>query len=185
MIWFAFTPVINPFDLEFRDNCLYALDFIVLYRYGLFIWRSILGFFMIKCLLITKSSQFSVCHFYLCLFLTLTQAGHETSRKMRHGDDNGDDKGEEGSSTPKCQRLDPDGILHSTPVRRSSSELFDPGCTPVSAGQRAEGSAVGSEQPGTEFLTPKCPPLRRLSTNTQSALRRAVLSTETRVGTGA
>ena len=110
------------------------------------------------------------------------QAGNEASRKTCVGDDNGDD-GADGGSTPKRPCLDADSILHSTPVRRSSSELFDPGCTPVAAGERAEGSAIRSEQTGTEFITPKRPPLRRLSTNTESALRRAILTTETRVGT--
>ena len=110
------------------------------------------------------------------------QAGNEATRKTRVGDDNGDD-GTDGGSTPKRPCLDSDSILHSTPVRRSSSELFDPGCTPVAAGERAEGSASRNEQTGTEFITPKRPPLRRLSTNTESALRHAILTTETRVGT--
>ena len=115
--------------------------------------------------------------FCRCVF----QAENETSRKVCQGDDNGDDKGDV-NSTPKRPCLDSDDILHSTPVRRSSSELFDSGCTPIPAGKRAEGSASGSEQMGTEFVTPKRPPLRRLSTNTESALRHAVLTTETRVG---
>lgn len=71
-------------------------------------------------------------------------------------------------------------LLHSTPVlRRGSTELFEPECTPISGEKRA--LETQSEQ-GQDFVTPKrVKPLRRLSTNTDSTLRRAILSSQLKV----
>ncbi|XP_053396986.1 uncharacterized protein LOC123552830 [Mercenaria mercenaria] len=68
-------------------------------------------------------------------------------------------------------------LLHSTPVlRRGSTELFEPECTPITGEKRPLGSQ-GDQ--GGEFVTPKrIRPLRRLSTNTESTLRRAILSSQ-------
>ncbi|KAK7493090.1 hypothetical protein BaRGS_00015611 [Batillaria attramentaria] len=89
---------------------------------------------------------------------------------------------EEAGSPPKRPRLESDGVMHSTPVRRASAELFETGCTPIasvsskdSSAQPGEGEGKSSEGAARdEFVTPKRPPLRRLSTNTESALRRAI-----------
>ncbi|KAL8581748.1 hypothetical protein ACOMHN_043166 [Nucella lapillus] len=101
-----------------------------------------------------------------------------TSRKVAGSDEDR----LHGSSTPKRQRLDEEGIIrHSTPVgRRSSSDLFDLTCTPISAGRKGESSGGQGETTDSGFVTPKHPPLRRLSTNTQAALTKAMLTADQR-----
>lgn len=80
-------------------------------------------------------------------------------------------------------------ILHSTPVmRKDSTELFELECTPIASGSGESGSQEEDVIPGSQekveqgFVTPKrIRPLRRLSTNTDKALRRALLSTQVKV----
>ena len=99
------------------------------------------------------------------------------------------DDDELGISPPlKKSRLDEYSQFHSTPVtRRSSSDLFESGCTPIGSGRVTP--TIGDEEDKEEdqseagFITPKRirPPLRRLSTNTESTLRRAILTTQMKV----
>lgn len=107
------------------------------------------------------------------------------------------------SPLEKQPRLDDSSQLHSTPVtRRSSSDLFDSYCTPIPSGGitpglegdgRVMSASEGSVTPtldqkeenrsGQHFVTPKRirPPLRRLSISTESALRRAIITSQMKV----
>lgn len=71
-------------------------------------------------------------------------------------------------------------LLHSTPLlRRGSTELFELECTPITGQKRALDT---NDDQGQEFVTPKrIRPLRRLSTNADNALRRALLSLQVKV----
>jgi hypothetical protein len=71
-------------------------------------------------------------------------------------------------------------LLHSTPVlRRGSTDLFEPECTPIT-GEKRNRNSQGDE--GSDFMTPKrIRPIRRLSTQTDSTLRKAILSSQVRV----
>ena len=76
------------------------------------------------------------------------------------------------------------GVMHSTPLlRRQSTELFDSACTPITAGlgtKQSQGSNTGAG--AQEFVTPKPGRrMRRMSTNTETTLRRALLSTHAKV----
>ena len=107
----------------------------------------------------------------------------------------------------KQPRLDDSSLLHSTPMvkRRSSADLFEASYTPIATdrvsptldGNRLtpavdssgrvtptqEGEGQKEEQSGEGFVTPKRirPPLRRLSTNTDTSLRRAIINTQMKV----
>lgn len=80
-------------------------------------------------------------------------------------------------------------VLHSTPVvRRQSTELFESECTPIASGgsgsQEETHSSKESQREGAEagFVTPKrIRPLRRLSSKTESTLRKAILSSQAKV----
>ena len=71
-------------------------------------------------------------------------------------------------------------LLHSTPVlRRGSTDLFEPECTPIAGEKRVRSS---QDDQGKDFMTPKRKrPIRRLSTQTDSTLRRAILSSQVKV----
>lgn len=82
-------------------------------------------------------------------------------------------------STPRHPSPALVSVFHSTPVRRTSSELFDTECTPITS--RCLSQPVLSEEGErkevkVKLATHQCPPLRRLSTNTQSALRHTIFS---------
>ena len=111
------------------------------------------------------------------------------------------------SPSIKQPRLDDSSQLHSTPMvkRRSSADLFEASYTPITTdrvspmldGNRLtpavdssgrvtptqEGEGHKEEQSGEGFVTPKRirPPLRRLSTNTDTSLRRAIINTQMKV----
>lgn len=99
------------------------------------------------------------------------------------------DASESGSQEKDNCSETPDDVLHSTPVmRRQSTELFVTECTPIadspgeSSSQEGEEPARSQEEGPAGFITPKrIRPLRRLSTNTDSALRRAILTTQIKV----
>ena len=109
------------------------------------------------------------------------------------------------SPSVKQPRLDDSSQLHSTPMmkRRSSADLFEASYTPIatdrvtptldgttpavdSSGRvtpTQEEDVKQEEQLGQGFVTPKRirPPLRRLSTNTDTTLRRAIITTQMKV----
>lgn len=118
-----------------------------------------------------------------------TEQGTKTSEATStaaHSIKPDESEGNDHSSTPaKRQRLHTDRVMQSTPVRRSSRELFETGCTPIAAQDspvQAGESGVRTTEGGgrEEFVTPKRPPLRRLSTNTESALRRAINTSQSK-----
>jgi len=97
---------------------------------------------------------------------------------------------EHSQGTQEPSQTEDESILHSTPLlRRQSTDLFEPECTPIAAGtqptpgnksQGSQGSQGG--QGNEEFVTPhRARPLRRLSTNTAATLRRAILNTQMKV----
>ena len=115
------------------------------------------------------------------------KAGADVSEsKVR--DSGGIDEELDISPPSKQSRLDETAQFHSTPLtRRSSTDLFESGCTPI--GSCRETPTVEDEgnkeedQSEMGFVTPKRirPPLRRLSTNTESTLRRAIINTQMKV----
>ncbi|KAH3835832.1 hypothetical protein DPMN_109198 [Dreissena polymorpha] len=96
----------------------------------------------------------------------------ERERKLLEGKESQEDIADDASQDS--------GVLHSTPLlRRQSTELFDSACTPITAGlgtKQSQGSNNGAG--AQEFVTPKPGRrMRRMSTNTETTLRRALLST--------
>ncbi|KAL4233690.1 DNA polymerase zeta catalytic subunit [Mactra antiquata] len=98
--------------------------------------------------------------------------------------DNLSQKSQETLSSPVSVSEKELDVLHSTPMlRRGSTELFEPDCTPISStGKRLSES---QEDATGSFLTPKrIKPLRRLSTNTDTQLRRALLTSQMKLQYG-
>ena len=110
------------------------------------------------------------------------EVNEESESKQR-----GDDSELEISPPFKQKKLDDSSQLHSTPLtRRSSTDLFESGCTPIGGDGRMTPTMEVDDKKEEEpsgFVTPKRirPPLRRLSTNTESTLRRAIITTQMKV----
>ncbi|XP_071115137.1 uncharacterized protein [Haliotis cracherodii] len=67
--------------------------------------------------------------------------------------------------------------VHSTPVRRTSIDWSDPLCTPISTNR--DKAVAGSSHDSSPFVTPRKPgPIRRLSSNTETSLRRSILASQ-------
>ncbi|XP_052808091.1 uncharacterized protein LOC128236972 isoform X1 [Mya arenaria] len=90
---------------------------------------------------------------------------------------------ESSQPTDEHSQTEDTNILHSTPMlRRQSTDLFESEYTPIAGSREPELSQDDSKDEREcqgEFVTPKrIRPLRRLSTNTETTLRRAILSTQ-------